>query len=764
MPWRSISVIVCTATGCSEALALLLVEVAGADDDAPLLVDPGRGRAARDVEGAIAPAEGDRERHAVHVAGEARVGRVAVGVGVEPDRGAGAVHPCEAGEHAEGERVVTAEHQDEVAGAFRGLDGGRDLARHSDDRLEVLRAGIALARGLGPGDGDVTAVVDGVADPPQTLGEPRVADRGRPHVDATPALPEVEGDPDQRDAALRRHASSSATSASTTSAAPAISATGSPLGRQPTHDAARLADEQRATGPVPLVQPVLVVPVEAAARDPGEVERRRAGTAHVAYARQQPRGDRTLQRPALRLVREARGDQGAGEGLGTVHGERDAVAPGAATADRGERLARERLMDDADQRALRVLARDRHGERGLGVEEVDGPVERIDDPAQTARAARRRALLAEHRVVRALPVQERQDRRLGVAIGVGYGIGGRRLVGDSRGLDRRRARAAGRPPRGRRARQGPAARSDRTRHASSMRCVRGEPIPQERRRPRPGRDPHRAQLAAQIELLHRHGGQRPVRDLLLDGEAREQREAAARTARLSPSVLAASSAGTSTMPRSRSARSATARVPDAGSRAIHGSSSSSAGRIATRRAKRWPGRTTHSSTSVISIWDSRPSSGRSPRRTQLGVPGTHRREHARRVDDLDRDAQRATRGAEAREPLGQEVAGDGVARGDGERGGWIGLADRATRTVERGERRARLGVERASGGGRTHPRASALEQGLPDPALERGDPLRDGRLRQRQGVSCGVQRVRVDRGDERRELATRERIRRHRHG
>ena len=79
----------------------------------------------------------------------------------------------------------------------------------ADDRVEVLRArdrrrSVASARGTA----DVAAIVDRVADRPQPLGEPGIADRGRPHVDAAPALAEVERHADQRDPPLAAHAGS----------------------------------------------------------------------------------------------------------------------------------------------------------------------------------------------------------------------------------------------------------------------------------------------------------------------------------------------------------------------------------------------------------------------------------------------------------------------------------------------------------------------------------------------------------------------------
>ena len=85
-------------------------------------------------------------------------------------------------------------------------------------------------------------------------------------------------------------------------------------------------------------------------------------------------------------------------------------------------------MDDGDERPLAVLACDRDGERRLAVQEVDRAVERVDHPAEPARTERRRPLLAEHGVIGSRVAQQPTDRGLGVAIGIGHGIGLGRLV------------------------------------------------------------------------------------------------------------------------------------------------------------------------------------------------------------------------------------------------------------------------------------------------------------------------------------------------
>ena len=126
------------------------------------------------------------------------------------------------------------------------------------------------------------------------------------------------------------------------------------------------------------------------------------------------------------------------------------------------------------------------------------------------------------------------------------------------------------------------------------------------------------------------------------------------TARLSPSVLAASSAGTSTIPGRASARSATARVPDPDSRAIQGSSRARpGGSLSAVRSDGRAERRTRARRS-ISICDSRPSSAIDALdEPELGPPLADGGEHTRRVDDLDRDPQGAALRPEPGEPPGR---------------------------------------------------------------------------------------------------------------
>ena len=87
------------------------------------------------------PAEGRGERHPVHVAGRARLGRVEVAVGVDPDHAARLA--CGGGEPGEGahrDRVVATEHERRERLAHRRLDERRQARAGVEDLRQVARA------------------------------------------------------------------------------------------------------------------------------------------------------------------------------------------------------------------------------------------------------------------------------------------------------------------------------------------------------------------------------------------------------------------------------------------------------------------------------------------------------------------------------------------------------------------------------------------------------------------------------------------------
>ena len=118
--------------------------------------------------------------------------------------------------------------------------------------------------------------------------------------------------------------------------------------------------------------------------------------------------------------------------------ERPAVERRRLAAAGGPQLVAHRVVDDAGEHALLVLDRDRDAPLRDPEQEVRGAVERVDDPAQPAAAARVRALLAEHPVVRPGGEQAVADQLLGRDVGLGDEVGRAALRLDPQlGLERR---------------------------------------------------------------------------------------------------------------------------------------------------------------------------------------------------------------------------------------------------------------------------------------------------------------------------------------
>jgi hypothetical protein len=97
----------------------------------------------------------------------------------------------------------------------------------------------------------------------------------------------------------------------------------------------------------------------------------------------------------LRLVGEAGRHERVGEQGARGHLDRLAVAPRAATEMRGEHLAAQHVDHGAGHDLAVEGGRDAHREERDAVEEVHGPVERVDDPLQARAGLRGLVLLAE---------------------------------------------------------------------------------------------------------------------------------------------------------------------------------------------------------------------------------------------------------------------------------------------------------------------------------------------------------------------------------
>ena len=124
---------------------------------------------------------------------------------VDPEHPAGAVHGRQTAERSERDRVISAEDERKRPSGRRLGHPPRDQLARVVDLWQEPRAFVAQGRRLRDGRLDVAFVSHVVPESDETLLEPRVPDRRRPHVDAAPALPEIERRTDDRDLALRAH-------------------------------------------------------------------------------------------------------------------------------------------------------------------------------------------------------------------------------------------------------------------------------------------------------------------------------------------------------------------------------------------------------------------------------------------------------------------------------------------------------------------------------------------------------------------------------
>ena len=183
----------------SEQPALAVVEQAGADERDPLRVDR-RQRPGVTLEPRAGEAESRGERHPVDVPAGARLGRVDVRVGVDPEHSARsrARRPCppsvpSATEWSPPSTSGSAPRL--VASATRAA-----MSSHVSWISGRKRARSSRKRGrLGNGGLDVPSSRTDVAETDEPLLETRVADRGRPHVDTAATLAQVERRADDGD-------------------------------------------------------------------------------------------------------------------------------------------------------------------------------------------------------------------------------------------------------------------------------------------------------------------------------------------------------------------------------------------------------------------------------------------------------------------------------------------------------------------------------------------------------------------------------------
>ena len=191
-----------------------VVDVADADEHA--ILRPHFGREVVDLaklNGRKAHERG--EWHAVDVAARRRVGRVHVGVSVDPEQSdflvPAAVELGHPGHRAHSNRVIAAEDERNLAGFERLQYQIGALGAGGGDFLEVFGIGGACFFLLGNGDGNVAGIFDNVPDGFKARIESGNPNGGRPHVNPAAGLPKVKRNTDhsdlaRRDAAVRRAA------------------------------------------------------------------------------------------------------------------------------------------------------------------------------------------------------------------------------------------------------------------------------------------------------------------------------------------------------------------------------------------------------------------------------------------------------------------------------------------------------------------------------------------------------------------------------
>ena len=382
------------------------------------------------------------------------------------------VHAREPAEDAERERVVAAEHERQLARPARGLHVVGDLAAHGEDlrRGTCARSSPTSSASIGS-LGDRAEVVHADAE----LGEP--PERAR--RSGSPRGPCRRRGGPARGRARRRGRRPAGGAVLTRRPYPAAAGRASSVERlrarehafaQPARRraAARRPRPPRARAGRPPRDPIR--PARARRRRRDGLPRPRPGR-----ARPSPRGgcrersgstradERRLQLPLGGGVGEAGADERARQRRGRGDAQLPSVERAAVAARGGERLAVQRVVDDCGERVLGVAAGDRDGPLGNAVEEVDGAVERIDDPLG---ARSRRALPRPPRRAGRRPAARRAAARRSAPRHRGRR---RRPDRSASSCDRRRRpgrgsarRAAPRPP-GRPARRGRGGRAGRRR-------------------------------------------------------------------------------------------------------------------------------------------------------------------------------------------------------------------------------------------------------------------------------------------------------------
>src|SRR5208283_5212627 len=191
-------------SGFADVFFFKVVDVADADEHA--ILRPHFGREIVDLAKLNGRKSHKRgERHAVHVAARRRVGRVHVGVSVDPEQPdflvLAAVELGHARHRAHCNRVIAAEDERNLAGFERLQYQFGALGAGGGDFLEVFGIGRACFFLLGNGDGNVAGILDNVPDGFKARFQSGNANGGGTHVNPAAGLAKVKRNTDHANVA-----------------------------------------------------------------------------------------------------------------------------------------------------------------------------------------------------------------------------------------------------------------------------------------------------------------------------------------------------------------------------------------------------------------------------------------------------------------------------------------------------------------------------------------------------------------------------------
>src|SRR5690554_1411354 len=142
---------------------------------------------------------------------------------------------------------------------------------------------------------------------------------------------------------------------------------------------AGFAGDQDTGGKVPG-RDTFVVGVQAATGYITEIKGSRAVAPDVLYMCQYRTEPAYQRRPVFTLVGKAGGEQTTLQAVAAAGLDRLSVKPGTLATQGGEGLAKKRCVDDTQPGLALLGPSDRHGHMAQAMREIDGAIDRVDDP------------------------------------------------------------------------------------------------------------------------------------------------------------------------------------------------------------------------------------------------------------------------------------------------------------------------------------------------------------------------------------------------